>query len=43
LRPATNAPFSPWASLMEAFESFVAVALEADGFVVSSALKFDVT
>lgn len=28
---------------MEAFESFVAVALEADGFVVSSAVKFDVT
>lgn len=27
---------------MEAFESFVAVALEADNFVVSSAIKFDV-
>jgi hypothetical protein len=27
---------------MEAFESFVAVALDADGFVVSSAVKFDV-
>ena len=28
---------------MEAFESFVAVALEADGFVVSSGVKFPVT
>src|SRR2546425_4893498 len=27
---------------MEAFESFVALALEADGFVVSQAVKFDV-
>lgn len=27
---------------MEAFESFVAIALEADGFVVSPAVKFDV-
>jgi hypothetical protein len=28
---------------MEAFEQFVAVALEAEGFVVSSAIKFDVS
>lgn len=28
---------------MEAFESFVAVALEADGFIVSSGVKFPVT
>lgn len=28
---------------MEAFESFVAVALESDGFVVSSGIKFPVT
>ena len=28
--------------IMEAFESFVAVALEADGFVVSSGVKFPV-
>jgi hypothetical protein len=28
---------------MEAFEAFVAVALEAEGFVVSEAVKFPVT
>jgi hypothetical protein len=28
---------------MEAFEQFVAVALESEGFVVSSAVKFDVS
>jgi hypothetical protein len=33
----------PYGADMEAFESFVAVALESEGFVVSSAVKFPVT